>query len=399
MHVKKYSAANIQEALKLVKEELGSQAMIISTENLGPAAGTRKGHRVEVTAATDHNYNDDTSIYRPEKKTGSAETSDTKEIISSLQEEILELKKIVKSISLDLQGPIARDADGFLRKETIKLKSIVQCFLKDNSKLKDIGIYDFLIHYYEKAVKKGINQNLAFRLIDKANREIAPDASLSETDMKSRLFTEMKHFIKVSGPIKTVLGKQKVVAVVGPTGVGKTTTVAKLAADFSLNKNKEVALITLDTYRIGAIEQLQIYSKIMDIPLSVAENKETFTAALNRYQDKDIIFIDTAGRSRKDKKQMEELINYFDGDIPIERHLVLSSVDQEENLISNIRRFYPLSFDRIIFTKIDEANSFGNLFNICMTTNKPISYFTTGQKVPEDIEAATADKTIDLIFQ
>jgi flagellar biosynthesis protein FlhF len=209
----------------------------------------------------------------------------------------------------------------------------------------------------------------------------------------------MKHFIKVSGPIKTVLGKQKVVAVVGPTGVGKTTTVAKLAADFSLNKNKEVALITLDTYRIAAIEQLQIYSKIMDIPLSVAENKEAFTAALNRYQDKDIIFIDTAGRSRKDKKQMGELINCFDGNIPIERHLVLSSGDQEENLISNIRRFYPLSFDRIIFSKIDEANSFGNLFNICMRTNKPISYFTTGQKVPEDIEVATADKTIDLIFQ
>jgi flagellar biosynthesis protein FlhF len=96
---------------------------------------------------------------------------------------------------------------------------------------------------------------------------------------------------------------------------------------------------------------------------------------------------------------MEELINYFDGDIPIECHLVLSSGDQEENLIDNIRRFYPLSFDRIIFTKIDEANSFGNLFNICMTTNKPISYFTTGQKVPEDIETATAKKTIDLIFQ
>ena len=160
-----------------------------------------------------------------------------------------------------------------------------------------------------------------------------------------------------------------------------------------------MGLITLDTYRIVAIEQLQIYSKIMDIPLSVAENKETFTEALNRYQDKDIIFIDTAGRSRKDKKQMEKLINYFDGDIPIERHLVLSSVDQEENLISNIRRYYPLSFDRILFTKIDEANSFGKLFNICMTTNKPISYFTTGQKVPEDIEAATADKTIDLVFQ
>ena len=111
------------------------------------------------------------------------------------------------------------------------------------------------------------------------------------------------------------------------------------------------------------------------------------------------MLVDTAGRSRKDEKQMQQLMNFLNGDIPVETHLVLSATDKEEILFSNINRFYPLSVDRLVFTKLDEANSFGMLFNIAMKTNKPISYFTTGQKVPEDIEVATAEKTIDLIFQ
>ena len=189
------------------------------------------------------------------------------------------------------------------------------------------------------------------------------------------------------------------VSFVGPTGVGKTTTIAKLAAELSLNQKKEVALLTLDTYRIAAIEQLKIYSKIIDIPLSIARDKKEFQEALQLYKDKDIVLIDTAGSSRKDEKQMKELMDFLKGDVSVETHLVLSSTDQEDILFSNIKRFYPLSVDRLIFTKLDEANSFGMLFNIAMKTNKAISYFTTGQKVPEDIEVATAEKTIDLIFQ
>jgi flagellar biosynthesis protein FlhF len=240
---------------------------------------------------------------------------------------------------------------------------------------------------------------LAFQLINKINRQILHDAAISEDKIKARLFKEMMRLIKTSGPVKTGGKGSKVAAFVGPTGVGKTTTVAKLAAELSLNQKKEVALLTLDTYRIAAVEQLKVYSNIIDIPISVARDREEFHDALQLYGDKDIVLIDTAGRSRKDEKQMKELMDYLSGDIPVEVHLVLSSTDQEEILFSNIKRFHPLSVNSLIFTKIDEANSFGMLFNIAVKTNKPISYFTTGQKVPEDIEVATAEKTVDLIFQ
>ncbi len=382
MHVKKFSAKNIKEALRLVKRELGSDAIIISTRDIEPISNNGKGHGVEVTAAMDFN---------------SDEMPGIKELIQPLQKEIEELKEIVKSISPDLLGSIKKNADISFNKEAIELKSIVHYLLNSTKILKDLGINDSLINLHRKAIDKGVNERLAFQLIEKVNSRITNKPS-SNNDVKAQFFMEMEKFIKTSGPLRTCEKKAKVASFVGPTGVGKTTTIAKLAAELSLNQKKEVALLTLDTYRIAAVEQLKIYSKIIDIPISIARDKKEFHEALQLYKDKDIVLIDTAGSSRKDEKQMKELMGFLNGDVSVETHLVLSSTDQEEILFSNIKRFYPLSVDRLIFTKLDEANSFGMLFNIAMKTNKAISYFTIGQKVPEDIEVATAGKTIDLIF-
>ncbi len=383
MHVKKFTAKNIQEALRLVKKELGADAIIISTKKIEPGSKNGKRQAGEVTAAMDFNCDDMTGI---------------KELIHPLQKEIAELKEIVKSISPDLLGSIKKSTDDSFNRETIELKSIVHYLLNNTSALKDLGIHDPLINLYREAIDKGINERLAFRLIEKVNSRITNKPSLNN-NVKAQFFREMMKFVKTTGPLKTGVKKPKVVSFVGSTGVGKTTTIAKLAAELSLNQKKEVALITLDTYRIAAVEQLKIYSKIIDIPMSVARDRQEFHKALELYQDKDIVLIDTAGRSRKDEKQMKELMDFLDGDVSVETHLVLSSTEQEEVLFNNIKRFYPLSVDSLIFTKLDEANSFGMLFNIAMKTNKPISYFTTGQNVPEDIEVATSEKTIDLIFQ
>ena len=383
MHVKKFTAENIKEALRLVKRELGPDAIIISTREIEPVSNNGKGHTVEVTAAMDFNCD---------------EMPEIKELIHPLQKEIAELKEIVKSISPDLLSSIKKNTDNSFNKEAVELKSIVHYLLNNTKILKDLGINDSLINLHREAVDKGINERLAFQLIEKVNSRITNKLS-SNNNVKAQFFMEMEKFIKIAGPLRTGVKKPKVVSFVGPTGVGKTTTIAKLAAELSLNQKKEVALLTLDTYRIAAIEQLKIYSKIIDIPISIARDKKEFHEALQLYKDKDIVLIDTAGSSRKDEKQMKELMNFLNGDVSVETHLVLSATDQEEILFSNIKRFYPLSVDRLIFTKLDEANSFGMLFNIAMKTNKAISYFTTGQKVPEDIEVATARKTIDLIFQ
>lgn len=399
MHVKKFTAINMQEALKLVKQELGSDAIIISTRNTEPMPGGNKCHTVEVTAAMDFNCDDNISVSRLQKKGMGTDIPDMNEFIYPLKKEIAELKDVIKSLSPDLLRSLRKNEDDSFKKEAIELKSIVHYLLNNDYTLKNLGIHNSLINFYKEAIDRGINERLAFRLVEKVNKQISNEAAISKDNIKARFYNEMMKFIKTSGPVKTNEGKSKVVAFVGPTGVGKTTTVAKLAAELSLNQKKEVALLTLDTYRIAAVEQLKVYSNIIDIPISVARDRQEFHEALRLYEDKDIVLIDTAGRSRKDEKQMKELMNYLDGNVPVEVHLVLSSTDQEEILFSNIKRFYPLSVDHLIFTKLDEANSFGMLFNIAMKTNKPISYFTTGQKVPEDIEVATAEKTVDLIFQ
>lgn len=398
MHVKKYTAVGIQEALKLVKKELGPHAVIISTKNIEPIAGNGKRHTIEVTAAMDFNCDDNNSNFSPKKGRKSSDISDIEEIINPLHKEIAELKQILKANSREPLGSNKKEGDDYFKKEALELKSIVTRLLSNNSALKNFGFHDFLIDLYKEAVNRGINERLAFGLTEKISKKIIQKTAISKDNVKSLLFTEMMRLVKSSGPIKTIQGKPKVAAFVGPTGVGKTTTVAKLAAEFSLNQMKEVALISLDTYRIAAEEQLKVYSKIIDIPIFVARDKQEFHEALRLFQNKDLILIDTAGRSRKDENQLKELMDYFTQDISVESHLVLSSIAQEEILFGQIKRFYPLSIDRLIFTKIDEANSFGMLFNIAVKTNKPISYFTTGQKVPEDIEIATAEKTIDLIF-
>lgn len=384
MHVKKFTAKNIKEALKLVKKELGPDAIIISTRDIEPASNNGKHPAVEVTAAMDFNCDDMPGI---------------KEFIHPLQKEIAELKEIIKSISPDLLVSVKKDADDSSKKEMVELKSIVHYLINNTRLLKDVGIHDSLINIYKDAIDRGINERLAFQLIEKVNNQIKNEPFLNEDNIKTRFFREMTRFIKTNGFFKPGSKKRKIVSFVGPTGVGKTTTVAKLAAELALNQKRKVALLTLDTYRIGAVEQLKIYSRIIDIPMFVARDKQEFDKALWLCKDKDIVLIDTAGRSRKDEKQMKELMDFLNGDVPVETHLVLSSTDQEEILFSNIKRFYPLSVDSLIFTKLDEADSFGVLFNIAMKTNKPISCFTTGQKVPEDIEAATAEKTIDLIFK
>lgn len=384
MHIKKFTAKNVQEAIKLVKKELGPDAIIISTRDIPSALGNGKRAAVEVTAAMDFNYENSASV---------------KEFIFPLKQEIAELKEMLKALSPGLPGSVDNNGGDSYKNEAIELRSIVNYLLNNKNTLKDIGIHDYLISLHKDVVNKGINERLAFQLIEKVNSEIQGKATITDNNIKNHFFKEMVKFVKTSGPLKISRGKTKIVSFVGPTGVGKTTTIAKLAAEYALNQKKDVALLTIDTYRIAAVEQLKIYSKIMNIPVFVARDRKEFHEAIERCKDKDIVLVDTAGRSRKDEKQMKELMNFFNGDVLVENHLVLSATDQEEILYNNIKRFYPLSIDSLIFTKLDEAESYGMLFNIAMKTNKPISYFTTGQKVPEDIEVATAEKTIDLIFQ
>jgi flagellar biosynthesis protein FlhF len=201
-----------------------------------------------------------------------------------------------------------------------------------------------------------------------------------------------------SGPIRLqVSGKPEVVVLVGPTGMGKTTTLAKLAAYHAIQARRQVAMMTIDSYRIGAAEQLKIYGKIMGLPVDVVERSRDLREALRRRQNVDLILIDTAGRSHRDRYRLQELRGFLDG-FAATKHLVLSCHTKERDLEEIVSRFSSLGLDRLLFTKLDEATTFGTTVNIGFLTNLPISYLTIGQKVPEDIREATPEIISDLIF-
>jgi flagellar biosynthesis protein FlhF len=180
--------------------------------------------------------------------------------------------------------------------------------------------------------------------------------------------------------------------------VGKTTTLAKLAATFKLRDKKKVALVTIDTYRIAAVDQLRTYANIIKVPLHVVLSPEELSDALAQCRGYDVVLIDTAGRSQRDCDRLDDLRQFIAMADPHEVHLVLSSTASQQVLEQAVDRFTKVRIDRIIFTKLDEAVSFGVLLNVVRRVNKQLSYVTTGQEVPHQIEPGRSERLADLIL-
>jgi flagellar biosynthesis protein FlhF len=204
----------------------------------------------------------------------------------------------------------------------------------------------------------------------------------------------LRQYIGQAEPIKLKRFKRTVVLLIGPTGVGKTTTLAKLAAIYSINHHAKVGVITTDTYRIAAVEQLKTYAQILEIPLSIVYSPEEMSEALREHEDKDIVFIDTAGKSPSDRShedEVKDLIRHSDCD---EVHLVLSATTSFTGLLNILNAYAFLSDFRLIITKLDETPTWGTLLNARFLTDRPISYTAIGQNVPDDIEVADVRKIV-----
>ena len=193
-------------------------------------------------------------------------------------------------------------------------------------------------------------------------------------------------------------GRPRTIALIGPTGVGKTTTIAKLAANFKLREKKSVGLITIDTYRIAAVDQLRTYANIIGVPLHVISSPQEMREAHAKLAHCDVVLIDTAGRSQRDDPRLEQLRQFVDAASPHEVHLVLSSTCTQTALLDAVDRFSQIRVDRIIFTKLDEAVTFGVILNVARKVNKRLSYLTTGQEVPHQIEVSRPRRLAALVL-
>ncbi|MFQ5672370.1 MAG: flagellar biosynthesis protein FlhF [Nitrospinales bacterium] len=362
MQIKKFTADSHWAAMQQVKKEWGEDALVLNTRSVQPRKTPGRGGKakpwVELTAARDF----------PDAPRQSAPAAET-----ALPEP---------------QAALApEDGEDF--------RALVYALLSQTDKARAMGLKGHQLTLYQQLVDSGINEKLVAKMFERSE-PAGPDANPA---VHKRLLADlMKRVLVCKGPIRPAANRTKVAAFVGPTGVGKTTTIAKLAAQCVVREKKTAALITLDTYRIGAVDQLKVYGEIMRVPVETASGPDEFRKLLRKHSDKDYVFVDTMGRSHGDRAYAGQLSEILGRSAPVETYLVLSVTLQEKIFSEAFRQFSSLNLNRVLFTKLDEGVSYGPMFNFSLRTRLPFSYFTTGQRVPEDIEVAARDKVIHLIF-
>jgi len=253
----------------------------------------------------------------------------------------------------------------------------------------------FIRLLYNTMIDNEVDEKYANQIledIDKSRKPNTPfDYILSNTYQKMVL-----KFGKSEGILPAQNGP-RIVLFIGPTGVGKTTTIAKIASCFSLEEKKRVALLTTDTYRIAAAEQLRTYANILEVPFRVIYSDEEFLQAISDFQEYDYIFVDTTGHSHQNEEQfhrIEELLKSIPGEAEYQTFLVLSSTTKYKDLLKITEKYQGITNYQLIFTKTDETNTLGNLLNIKLHVDTPIAYITSGQNVPDDIEVFNPQKMV-----
>ncbi len=382
MNVKRYIAADVSEAMIKIKSELGKDAVILHTRKI-----KKKGIRgwfqkplVEVVAAIDE---DDKPAPAANRET------DPKRI---------EALKAIREISG--RGQTSEPVqDQKLTDEVSELRSMMNLIMAkmdlgtEGAKVKEVSQKDRLIEMLEE---RELSKEVIELLVDRMERKVNLDEFDAEKAFKllrPLLADHMGDPFTIESEMRT----GKIFLFIGPTGVGKTTTLAKLAARLSLLENKSVGLITADTYRIAAVEQLKTYSEILGIPLSVVYEPDELPMAMAKYEDMDYILVDTAGRSHKSEELRTDLNSLLEHLPTPEIFLVISLTTGYKEIVSILKSYDFLSDFKLLFTKLDEAESLVNIVNARVLSGKPLSYFAIGQSVPDDIEVASVEKLVDSI--
>lgn len=259
------------------------------------------------------------------------------------------------------------------------------CERSDSAPRRDLP--DGLFRLYTELIDAEFQEDLARQLVEEVRA--ADTANLDDPAMlRARIGRLVESSIRVTGPLRVEQGKRRLVALVGPTGVGKTTTIAKLAANYRLKEKRRVGLITVDTYRIAAVEQLRTYAEIIDLPMQVVSSPREMHDAVRRMENLELLLMDTAGRSPKDDVKIRELRAFLTEAGAAEIHLVLSSVANPRTMQQTAERFAAVGTTSLILTKLDEGSGLGNLLPLLRHCQLPLSYLTHGQNVPDDIEVA-----------
>lgn len=371
MKVKKYVASSMSEAMKKIREELGSDAVILSSKPVfsNGFIGLFKKRSIEVVAAIDPPPFRQ-PIQKQKQKTLPKKTAETHS---------------VSGIKTNQQ--LQQTTQQELVKDIADIKSMIQSFSKPSSAHYPLAIQQVSKILIEQEVNSVLQDEFLESIIKKWHE------NHGESDVETvNSWLEAELVKKISGISNWgVQFQKKFISFVGPTGVGKTTTLAKAAADSILIHNKKVAFITTDTYRIAAIDQLKKYAEILNVPVEVAYNLEDFKKAAERFADYDVIFIDTAGRNFRNQEYVEDLNRIIEFDTEMETYLVLSLTSKERDMDDIYQQFSLIKIKQAIFTKADETSTYGTMLNFIVRHQVGVAYLTNGQDVPNDIETASPE--------
>ncbi|MFZ0391265.1 MAG: flagellar biosynthesis protein FlhF, partial [Calditrichia bacterium] len=395
--------SSFQDAFDQVKEELGADAVILNSRKIkdgGVLDFLKTREMYEITAAADEQgaYKRPSS---PVKRKAPNAYQENPQPARPAQQQQEESKAAGNGDDRFVQDNLIRQTDEIrsMQDELKDMKKVlgeVSEFLKYSRMPALPSIFKSLL---KTMIDNEVNEDMAKAVIQTVYARTAAADYENSARVTEQLSALLQRMIRIAPPLDKGKGRPYIAALVGPTGVGKTTTIAKLAANLKLYGNKKVALISADTYRIAAIEQLQTFANIASLPMSVAYSPEEISEAVQRFRDRDVILIDTVGRSQKDQDQLQNLKSFLEKAGAQEVHLVLSLTTGYNNLIDIVRRFKMLQPNRLIFTKLDEANYAGNILNIIYKHQLPVSYLTSGQVVPNDIEPAESQALAKLIYK
>ena len=408
MKLKTFTAPSYTEALNKVKAELGDDVVIVSSKEIKRKTLGSNG-LYEIVVAVEDNH----QVSKPNTKKNdnnyNDKINDVMLKISSAAKEIstISSKKSNTFLKENVVKPVAKNDDILVLKEEINKISdtlkYLQATVWDIRKKEDLEIPPEFSEIYALAKASGITSKYLNEIMKLTIKYMPLKMRKNRIAIKRYFHTLLKKMIPVRIEREVKPPHKKIMMFVGPTGVGKTTTIAKLAARYAykLSSRHKVGIITLDTYRIGAVEQLMTYAKMMKLPIETVVDPGDFEEALEVLRHNDYILIDTVGSSQHDREKIEKLSSFLSVNTfaEININLVLSAITKYEDLCDIYKNFSILPIDTLIFTKLDETKTYGNIFSLLLDTKKPVSYFSIGQEVPDDLMEANAEYLLNGILE
>ncbi|MFH0734156.1 MAG: flagellar biosynthesis protein FlhF [bacterium] len=369
MQIKKYNAPTLKEAINSMKNELGDEAVILSTRVIEGDSRAGRHKSFEVTCGIEDDY-DSAPAVKPQKEVKKKEGAKSFET---------ELKKLTEKV----YGVSSNEAF------SEKVKS------KTNIENETIPAKNELREIAEILNQRDIDKSIINSIIEQLNRY---SAFLTPDNIDNYVVSTISSMLSTSKFEINKSQKPKIISLIGPTGVGKTTCIAKLAVISKILHKLDVGLISIDTYRLGALDQLRIFSEVSNIDLLIAYEPSEMPKLLSKFKKKDLVFIDTVGRSQKNTALLKGIKDFIDAVKTDDVYLVLNTTSSTKTLLDVANKFKFLNFNGLIFSKLDEAVTYGNILNVANAFNVPIKYLTNGQVIPDDIIAAEPEFIANMIY-